>query len=102
MLNSFRESFSHHYSMLATAGTISFCYFDITRKLNSEPMQAIKFMELRKIVQTIYGQFQRYSRYIFSIFLFSLGHKPTIKHLVDQSNKFKAYDDLGVQLYINT
>ena len=29
-------------------------------------------------------------------------HCATIKHLVDQSNKFKAYDDLGVQLYITT
>ena len=47
----------------------------------------------------VYGQFQRYSRYIFSVFYF---HQATIKHLVDQSNKFKAYDDLGVQFYITT
>ena len=26
----------------------------------------------------------------------------TIKHLDGQSNKFKAYDDVGVQLYITT
>ena len=45
------------------------------------------------------GQFQRYSRYIFSVFLLSSGHN---KNLVDQSNKFKAYDDLGVQFYITT
>ena len=29
-------------------------------------------------------------------------HWATIKHLVDQANKFKAYDDLGVQLFITT
>ena len=29
-------------------------------------------------------------------------HWATIKHLDVQSNKFKAYDDLGVQLYITT
>ncbi len=29
-------------------------------------------------------------------------HWATIKHLDGQSNKFKAYDDVGVQLYITT
>ena len=33
------------------------------------------------------GQFQRYSCYIFQFLYF---HRATIKHLVDQSNKFKA------------
>ena len=55
----------------------------------------------RLVKRRIYsaGQFQRYSRYICPIFLF---HWATIKHLDGQSNKFKAYDDLGVQLYITT
>ena len=35
-------------------------------------------------------------------FSFSTFILATIKHLVDQSNKFKAYDDLGVQFYITT
>ncbi len=34
--------------------------------------------------------------------LFFYFHWATIKHLVDQSNKFKAYDHLGVQLYVTT
>ena len=38
----------------------------------------------------------------FTFFQFFYFHWATIKHLVDQSNKFKAYDDLGVQLYITT
>ena len=37
-----------------------------------------------------------------TFFQFFYFHQATIKHLVDQSNKFKAYDDLGVQFYITT
>ena len=37
-----------------------------------------------------------------TFFILFYFHWATIKHLVDQSNKFKAYDDLGVQLYITT
>ena len=37
-----------------------------------------------------------------TFFQFFYFHWATIKHLVDKSNKFKAYDDLGVQLYITT
>ena len=37
-----------------------------------------------------------------TFFQFFHFHQATIKHLVDQSNKFKANDDLGVQFYITT
>ena len=37
-----------------------------------------------------------------TFFQFFYFHQATIKHLVDQSNKFKAYYDLGVQFYITT
>ena len=37
-----------------------------------------------------------------TFFQFFYFHWATIKHLVDKSNKFKAYDDLGMQLYITT
>ena len=37
-----------------------------------------------------------------TFFQFFYFHWATIKHLVDQSNKFKVYDDLGVQLYVTT
>ena len=37
-----------------------------------------------------------------TFFQFFYFHWATIKHLVDQSHKFKAYDDLGAQLYITT
>ena len=44
------------------------------------------------------GQFQRYVTF-FSNFVLSSGHG---KNIVDQSDPFKAYDDLGVQFYITT
>ena len=37
-----------------------------------------------------------------TFFQFFYFHQATIKHLVVQSNKFKAYGDLGVQFYITT
>ena len=37
-----------------------------------------------------------------TFFQFFYFHRATIKHLVVQSIKFKAYDDLGVQFYITT
>ena len=37
-----------------------------------------------------------------TFFQFFYFHRATIKHLVVQSNKFKAYGDLGVQFYIST
>ena len=37
-----------------------------------------------------------------TFFQFFYFHCAIIKHLVDQSNKLKVYDDLGVQLYITT
>ena len=37
-----------------------------------------------------------------TFFQFFYFYWATRKHLVDQSNKFKAYDELGVQLYITT
>ena len=37
-----------------------------------------------------------------TFFQFFYFHRATIKYLVDQSNKLKAYDDLGVQFYITT
>ena len=37
-----------------------------------------------------------------TFFQFLYFHRATIKYLVDQSNKSKAYDDLEVQFYITT